>query len=77
MFNFEEATGLAVEARAAVQIADPQGLGVALAELLRDAPRREQMAKAGLELMRQHQGATVRTVALLNAALKAPAGEAR
>jgi 3-deoxy-D-manno-octulosonic-acid transferase len=77
MFNFEEATRLAVEARAAVQIADPQGLGVALAELLRDAPRREQMAKAGLELMRQHQGATVRTVALLNAALKAPAGEAR
>jgi 3-deoxy-D-manno-octulosonic-acid transferase len=70
MFNFEEATRLAVEAGAAIQVADAQGLGAALAELLRDAGRRQQMGKAGLELMRQHQGATLRTLALLSAALK-------
>jgi 3-deoxy-D-manno-octulosonic-acid transferase len=70
MFNFEEATRLAVEAGAAIQVPDAQGLGAALAELLRDGGRRQQMGKAGLELMRQHQGATLRTLALLSAALK-------
>jgi len=77
MFNFEEATRLAVEAGAAIQVADLAELGAALAELLRDASRREQMGKAGLELMRQHQGATLRTLALLEAALKPSRGDSR
>jgi 3-deoxy-D-manno-octulosonic-acid transferase len=77
MFNFEEATRLAVEAGAAIQVADLAELGAALAELLLDASRREQMGKAGLELMRQHQGATLRTLALLEAALKPSKGDSR
>lgn len=69
MFNFEQATTLAVAAGAAIQVADAPELGAMLAELLRDRPRCERMGQAGLELMRQHQGATLRTVALLDAAL--------
>jgi 3-deoxy-D-manno-octulosonic-acid transferase len=76
MFNFEEATRLATEAGAAIQVADPQALGAALAELLRDGARRERMGTAGLELMRQHQGATLRTLALLDASLSPSAGRA-
>jgi 3-deoxy-D-manno-octulosonic-acid transferase len=64
-FNFAEATRLAVDAGAAVQVADVHELGVALERLLGDAAQREKMGAAGRELMLQHQGATARTLALL------------
>jgi hypothetical protein len=35
------------------------------------------MGRAGLELMRQHQGATLRTLALLDAALNPAGGQPR
>lgn len=65
MFNFEEATRLAVAAGAAVQVRDEQELGRVLAELLANPERRSRMGQAGLALMRQHQGAAQRIVALL------------
>jgi 3-deoxy-D-manno-octulosonic-acid transferase len=68
-FNFAEATRLAVEAGAAVQVADEAGLTASLRELLGDAPRREQMGKAGLAFMRQHEGATQRTLELVRGVL--------
>jgi 3-deoxy-D-manno-octulosonic-acid transferase len=64
-FNFAEATRLAVEAGAALQVADAAELGAALATLLEDPLRRARMGEAGLGLMRQHRGATARTLALL------------
>ena len=67
-FNFEEATRLAVDAGAALQVPDEQGLGKALAELLADGERRSRMGHAGLALMRQHQGAGRRIVSLLQGA---------
>jgi 3-deoxy-D-manno-octulosonic-acid transferase len=67
-FNFAEATRLAVEAGAAVQLLDAAGLGAALAQLLREPARREAMGRAGLALMKQHQGATQRTLTLLRTA---------
>jgi 3-deoxy-D-manno-octulosonic-acid transferase len=68
-FNFAEATQLAVDAGAAVQVADVAGLTASLRGLLGDAARREQMGKAGLLLMRQHEGATQRTLELVRRCL--------
>jgi 3-deoxy-D-manno-octulosonic-acid transferase len=68
-FNFEEATRLAVQAGAAIQVPDAAALGHVLRSLLQDQARRERMGQAGRELMQQHQGATQRTLALLATAL--------
>jgi 3-deoxy-D-manno-octulosonic-acid transferase len=68
-FNFAQATQLAVEAGAAVQVADVAQLTARLRELLGDAQRRERMGKAGLVLMRQHEGATRRTLELVRGVL--------
>jgi 3-deoxy-D-manno-octulosonic-acid transferase len=64
-FNFAEATRLAVEAGAAIEVAGARQLGSALATLLGDSARRDSMGAAGRALMLQHQGATARTLALL------------
>ena len=69
-FNFEEATRLAVDAGAALQVRDERELGRVLAELLADRERRNRMGQAGLALMRQHQGAGQRIVALLQGAAR-------
>jgi len=68
-FNFAEATRLALEAGAALQVADVAALAAALRALLADPPRRARMGEAGLRLMQQHQGATQRTLELLRAVL--------
>ena len=67
-FNFEEATRLATEAGAAVQVRDEQELGRAIARLLADGELRSRMGQAGQALMRQHQGAAQRIVGLLQLA---------
>ena len=60
MFNFAEATRLALAAGAAIQAADaPGALELAFA-LLRDSRKRETMAEAGRALCAQHRGATAR-----------------
>jgi 3-deoxy-D-manno-octulosonic-acid transferase len=64
-YNFVEATQLALDAGAAMRVTDSTDLGHAVAALLADAPRRARMGEAGLELMRQHQGATMRIADLL------------
>ena len=64
-FNFAEATRLAVEVGAAIQVADVTGLSETLARLLGDPAQQERMGAAARALMAQHQGATERTMALL------------
>jgi 3-deoxy-D-manno-octulosonic-acid transferase len=63
--NFAEATQLALDAGAALRVQEAEDLGHTVATLLSDSARREQMGRAGLELMRQHQGAADRIAALL------------
>jgi 3-deoxy-D-manno-octulosonic-acid transferase len=64
MFNFAEATRLALEARAAIQAGDAAAaLREALA-LLEDPARRAQMAAAGRRLCEAHRGATARHLAV-------------
>ncbi len=60
MFNFAEATQLAVDAGAAIQAVDAHGaIGEAL-RLLEDAPRRHARREAGRKLHAAHRGATER-----------------
>jgi len=72
MFNFAEATRLAVEAGAALQAADAASAVKQALELVRDARRRRRMADAGRGLCLAHRGATERHLALI-ARVTAPA----
>jgi 3-deoxy-D-manno-octulosonic-acid transferase len=64
-FNFAESVRLALEAGAAIEVSDPDELGRVASGLLADRAQRERMGKAGLALLRAHQGATQRTLGLL------------
>ena len=60
MFNFAEATRLAVKAGAALQARDAAAAVRLAGELLRDAARRERMSRAGKKLCDANRGATER-----------------
>ncbi|PWB55172.1 MAG: 3-deoxy-D-manno-octulosonic acid transferase [Nitrosomonadales bacterium] len=64
-WNFAEAAERAVEAGAAVRVADSEELARELRNLLHDTERRRRMGQAGLEFSRQHQGATEKVMAIL------------
>jgi len=63
MFNFAEATRLAIKAGAALQAADAASAVGLARELLRDAPRRSSMSAAGRKLCDANRGATERHLA--------------
>jgi 3-deoxy-D-manno-octulosonic-acid transferase len=63
MFNFSEATALALQAGAAVQAADARGALREAAALLGDDGRRKAMSEAGRALCAAHRGATGRHLA--------------
>ncbi|HYD56470.1 MAG TPA: glycosyltransferase, partial [Burkholderiales bacterium] len=60
MFNFAEATRLAVEAGAAVQAPDAPSAIAAALRLIDDAAARASMSETGRKLVEQHRGATER-----------------
>lgn len=60
MFNFSEPARLAVEAGAALQVADPRAAIEAALRLLGDAPALERMRAAGPAMAAAHRGATGR-----------------
>jgi 3-deoxy-D-manno-octulosonic-acid transferase len=60
MFNFAEATELALQSGAAVQVADAAAALREAAVLLNDAERRRRMGEAGKALCAAHRGATER-----------------
>jgi len=62
MFNFSEATELALKAGAAVQVADAAAAMRMAVELIRDPSRRQPMSQAGKALYAAHRGATARHV---------------
>ncbi len=69
MFNFAEATRLALEAGAAVQVADAQAALLQVKELLSNPQKREHMAAAGKTLCAAHRGATRKHLEVLMAAV--------
>lgn len=64
-FNFSEATDLAVEAGAAVRVADSAELGAQAALMLSDAALRDRMSSAAAAFAAAHRGATARTLQLI------------
>jgi 3-deoxy-D-manno-octulosonic-acid transferase len=73
MFNFAEATRLALEAGAAIQAADAREAIAMAISLLSDAGKRSRMARAGVELCARHRGATERHLEACLALIRAAA----
>ena len=69
-FNFTEATEGAIAAGAARRVEDVAALVAALTELLAAPERRAAMAEAGRRFVGQHRGAAIRTLALLDEAMR-------
>ena len=67
MLNIAEATRLALEAGAAVQVADAQAAFAQAKELLSNPGKREEMAAAGKTLCEAHRGATQKHLEILMA----------
>jgi 3-deoxy-D-manno-octulosonic-acid transferase len=70
MFNFAEATRLAVEAGAAIQVSDARSAMEAASALLKDEGRRREMGEAGKALCDAHRGATAKQVEICLTALR-------
>ena len=64
MYNFAEASRLAIAAGAAMEVADAATLGERAVELLADPAALDRMAQAALAFSRAHQGATARNLAI-------------
>jgi len=73
VYNFAEATRLAVEAGAVLQVGDAPGAIAAACELLSNRERRARMQAAGLEFCARHRGATSRHVDAIRSILSSPA----
>lgn len=72
VWNFRDAATRLVEAGGAVMVPDAAALEIELARLIGDPQLRQRMGTAARELVRRQQGATVRTLAVLDALLPAP-----
>jgi len=70
MFNFAEATELAVAAGAALQVESPEAALIAAAALLQDVNRRRAMSEAGWKFCEVHRGAAERQLAVCLEVLK-------
>jgi 3-deoxy-D-manno-octulosonic-acid transferase len=66
VWNFRDAAQRLVEAGAAVMVPDAAELETVLAALIEDAGRRQQMGEAARTLVKNQQGATARTLDVLN-----------
>ena len=64
MFNFADATRLALDAGAAIQAANAISAIKSALELLKDAAKRARMSEAGKKLCEMHRGATARYLAV-------------
>ena len=69
-YNFPEATRLACEALAALQVPDAAAAALAAQALLADDARRAAMAQAGIRLCTAHRGATLRHLAVVRDTLE-------
>ena len=72
MFNFAEATRLALDAGAAVQMPDAAAAIREAIQLLSEPERRDRMAQVGKNLCEAHRGATQKHLGILEALLKTP-----
>lgn len=73
-YNFAEAVPLLLAAGAAQQVSSTAALQEAVAELLTDAAKRQQMGQKALEVMAENRGALVRTLNALTPVLNRVCG---
>jgi len=66
MENFATLARRLVSTNGAIQIADPDSLEGAVAELLRDADARKRLVQNARAILSTHQGATARAARLVN-----------
>ena len=64
-YNFAEATELALQAGAALQVPDANALAQEAGRLLRDPAAAQRMARAALAFANAHRGATAKVMAML------------
>ena len=78
VWNFKDATTRLLQADAAIQVADAASLESAVTQLCADTDERERLGRAARQLVLEQQGATGRTLDLLERLLKEnlPAGQA-
>ena len=76
VWNFKDTAARLVEAGAGVQISDAAELEAAVARLLGDGDERNRLGSAARQFVRRQQGATERTLAVLDQLLT-PAGLAK
>jgi 3-deoxy-D-manno-octulosonic-acid transferase len=69
MFNFAEATRLALEAGAAIQVGDAHSAIARAVTLLSESAKRKAMSEAGKQLCEAHRGATQKHLEILKALL--------
>ncbi|HXG12944.1 MAG TPA: 3-deoxy-D-manno-octulosonic acid transferase [Gemmataceae bacterium] len=77
VWNFRDTAARLVEAGAAIQVPDAAALDTAVRRLLADAAARERLGAAARRLVLQQQGATERTMDLLDELLHSSAGAPR
>lgn len=70
VWNFHDTAARLVEAGAAVQVSDAAGLEATVRRLLADAAERERLGTAARQFVLRQQGATERTIALLDDLLR-------
>ena len=73
-FNFEQATHDAIEAGAAVRVANAAEAVATMASIAKDRSRRQRMSEAALQFSGAHRGATARSLARLAPFIEAAAG---
>ncbi len=73
-FNFEDATRGAIEAGAAIRIANTAELAPSIAALFANPDRRLSMGAAGKQFSEAHRGATEKTMRLLEQRAQVPTG---
>jgi 3-deoxy-D-manno-octulosonic-acid transferase len=66
VWNFRDIVARLLEAKAAIQVADAGALEVAVRRQLGDAAERQRLGTAARQFVRQQQGATERTVELID-----------
>jgi 3-deoxy-D-manno-octulosonic-acid transferase len=69
VWNFKDAAKRLVEVGAAIMVQDEAELEIELATLITNVQLREQMGRAAQDLVRRQQGATARTLSLLEAVM--------
>ncbi|MFC1689207.1 lipid IV(A) 3-deoxy-D-manno-octulosonic acid transferase [Pseudomonadota bacterium] len=73
-FNFKEITGLLIDQDAALQVNDATELEQAARRLFSDPELRDQMGRAGIELVKSGQGALARTLVVIENVLTEATG---